>query len=637
MKTIQRLYIYAVALVSLEVVIWGLIGLARSAFAGDEIGGDVARLAGALALIFVGIPVFLLHWWLAQKNARENEDDRSSYIRALFLYGALLFTLIPVTQNIMAILNRIFFSFVDLSKDRAMFGYEQTLSDNLIAIVMNGLIAAYIFSVLRKDWATSPVGNPLAEIRRFYRYIVVLYGLVMMAIGIQQTLLYILDYIGDALNASQAILANGLTLILVGTPIWIFSWNIAQNALNTPEEQESLMRTIILSAVSFISQVLALFAAGMILEVVLEGLLGRGFLLTRFIDDIRDPISVVIPFGIVWGYYGVILRKSPDNEQQASIRRLSTHTLSLIGLIVTFVGFQKLLVFIIDILVNKITWAEIAFDDLSMAFTLLIVGLPLWLLNWRSVNKPSMLSGEEGDQARRSITRKIYLYLILFVSVMGLMISAGTLIFQLLQAILGDPDSDLLQITLELISLLILFSLVLWYHGGVLRSDGRLSTQSQAEQHTEFPILVLVSELGTFSEMLVAALKREAPTMPVAVHVVEQGVPDETLSDARAVILPASIAAYPGEAIRLWLQNFPGFRFVVPTPVQGWVWVSGNSDSLQSLVRQTAEMVRKLAEGQDIIKTRSSSPWLIFGYIMGGVLGLVFLLILVSILSEALY
>jgi uncharacterized membrane protein len=265
-----------------------------------------------------------------------------------------------------------------------------------------------------------------------------------------------------------------------------------------------------------------------------------------------------------------------------------------------------------------------------------VVGLPLWYLNWRKVNSRAIQDGNDANQVRRSLTRKVYLYLVLFVGVMGVMISAGILIFQVLQALLGDPDDNLLQIALELVSLLILFSLVIWYHGSVLRSDGSLSAQTQAEQHAEFPILVLVSELGAFSEMLVAALSREAPTMPVAVHVVEQGVPDDTLSDARAVILPAGIAANPGEAIRLWLQNFSGFRFVVSTPIQGWVWVSGNVSPLQNLVRQTAEMVRKLAEGEDFNQTRSSSPWLIFGYIMGAVLGLIFLLISASILIDVL-
>jgi hypothetical protein len=636
MKTIQRLYIYAVALVSLEVVIWGLIGLARSAFAGDEIGGDVARLASALALIFVGIPVFLLHWWLAQRNARKNEDDRSSYVRALFLYGVLLVTLIPVAQNTLTILNRLFFSLFDLSRDRAMFGYGQTLSDNLIAMVMNGLIAAYIFSVLRKDWSNEPVGNPLAETRRFYLYIWLIYGLVMMAIGIQQSLLYIFDAIGDTLNASQSILANGLTLTLVGTPIWAFSWRIVQKRLDTPQEQESLMRTIILSVVHFTAQILTLFAAGMILEVILYDLPGGNFFFTRFIDDIRDPISLLIPFGIVWGYYRTILSGSPNTEQQASVRRLFTYTISLIGLIVAFIGLLQFLAHIIDVLVHQNTWDEIYLGDLSIPITLLIIGLPLWLSNWRRVNKPFKPEGDEGDQAWRSMIRKIYLYLVLFMGVMGVMISTGTLIFQLLQALLGDPDSELLQISLDLISMLVLFSLVIWYHGVVLRSDGRLLNQARVERQTEFPILVLASELGPFSEMLVAALSKEAPTMPVAVHVVEQGVPDDSLSDARAVILSANIMASPGEAIRLWLQNFAGMRFVIPTPVERWIWVSRNDNSMQNLVQRTAEMVSRLAEGEDISQTRPASPWLIFGYIIGGIGGVIFLLIAASILIDVL-
>ncbi len=124
--------------------------------------------------------------------------------------------------------------------------------------------------------------------------------------------------------------------------------------------------------------------------------------------------------------------------------------------------------------------------------------------------------------------------------------------------------------------------------------------------------------------------------MPVAVQVVEQGAPDETLSDAKVVILPASIATSPGEAIRLWLQNFSGTRFVVPIPNSGWVWVSGNGRQLQSVVHQTAEMVRMLAEGEDISKVRATSPWMIFGYIFGGMIGLIIILSAISLLLDTL-
>jgi len=203
MSTIRRLYLYTVTFISLVVITWGLIGLARSAFAGDEIGGGVTRLAGALALIFVGIPVFLLHWWLAQRGAYRDEEERFAYIRAVFLYGTLLATLIPIAQNLMALINRGFFALFDLSHDRAMFGFDQTWGDNLIAMVMNGLIAAYIFSVLRKDWAANPAGNAYAETRRLYRYIWVLYGLAMMIGGVQQTLLFIFDTLEDTAIVSR--------------------------------------------------------------------------------------------------------------------------------------------------------------------------------------------------------------------------------------------------------------------------------------------------------------------------------------------------------------------------------------------------------------------------------------------------
>ena len=65
MKTIRRLYFYLVTLVSLEVVAWALISLARSMINGTL--SDI--LAGGLAFILVGLPVFLFHWRAVQRDA----------------------------------------------------------------------------------------------------------------------------------------------------------------------------------------------------------------------------------------------------------------------------------------------------------------------------------------------------------------------------------------------------------------------------------------------------------------------------------------------------------------------------------------------------------------------------------------
>jgi hypothetical protein len=208
------------------------------------------------------------------------------------------------------------------------------------------------------------------------------------------------------------------------------------------------------------------------------------------------------------------------------------------------------------------------------------------------------------------------------------------LIFELLQALLGDPANDLLQVSLEMLSLLLLFIAFLWYHGRVLRTDNRMAAQSLAARHAEYPVLVLVRELGAFSDVMVAALEREAPALPVAVHVTNQGAPDETFAGVRAIILPSDVIANPTEAIRLWVQNFTGIRFVVPTPTRGWWWVSGLGKSTGGMIQQTAELVRKLAEGEDISKTRPLSGWAILGYVLGGFVGVILLVVLLSTLAD---
>ncbi len=515
MSTIRRLYLYAVTFVSLLVITWGLIGLARSAFAGDEIGGDVTRLAGALALIFVGIPVFLLHWWLAQKGAQEDEEERYSYIRAVFLYGALLATLIPVIQNLMALANQLIFSIFDLSPDNAMVGFEQTWSDNLIALIMNGLIAAYIFNVLQKDWAAKPIRNTFAEIRRIYRNIWMLYGLAMTIFGVLLVLLYIFDMLENKAIVSQSNLANGLTLLLVGTPVWVFSWRIIQRALSQIEELEFVLWAIVLYFVSFICLVTTLVAGGAILDTLFQLLLGERFSISELLGALRDPVSVAIPFGITWAYFSYTRRRQTAETQSAKkLQHIYRYLVAFLGLSTAFVGLQKLLYFFIDRLVNQPIWVDILRGRLSIAITMLVVGLPVWIFNWREINQHAGIEGEQGDESRRSFVRKGYLYLVLFIGVMGIMISAGILIFELLQAILGDPEDNLLQISLELSSVLFLFLLLIWYHGWVLRADGKLFSNFQKKRFADFAVLVLVSELGVFSEAMIAALKKKRQRCP---------------------------------------------------------------------------------------------------------------------------
>jgi hypothetical protein len=242
--------------------------------------------------------------------------------------------------------------------------------------------------------------------------------------------------------------------------------------------------------------------------------------------------------------------------------------------------------------------------------------------------------GEDGDHARRSLVRRIYLYLALFAGVIGVMVSAGSLIFQLLSSLLGDPTSNFERASWMLLNMLVLFSVLLIYHWVTMRRDNRKAALSIAARHESYPVLVLATEIGKYSDALVDVLKREVPSLPVAVHVVDDGAPGEDLSQAQAVILPGDLAANPPEAIRLWLQGFDGSKIVVPTASSGWFWTFGSNRPLSNLVRQAARMVRHLAEGEEIPRPRESSGWMIVLYVLAGLMGIPVLMSLVGFLLE---
>ena len=645
MRIVRRLYIYVVAFISLEVVIWGLIGLVRSMVGDQILGSGVERLASAISLIAVGLPFFLLHWWLAQRSIGQ-DDERFSTIRAVFLYGVLLVTLVPIAQNVLGFLNRILLQTFGLPARLAFIGVGQSWIDNGIAVVINGVIGWYIFSVLRKDRAVLTQGAQVKKdshhgIRRLNRYLWVIYGLAMVVGGVQQVLVTILtipELIGDGMSAN---LANGLALLLVGTPIWVYAWRIVQASLDEEDERQAVLRLVVLFALSLVGVGGVLIPLGMLLNVVFLAILGDFTSIGALLTQMSNPLSALFPFAGVWWYYEWIMKKNlsdlRDPQKQAGVRRLYVHILSFAGLAVSFLGLNALLLFVIDTLLPTIHRIEGFRERLSIALSMLVVGVPLWLIAWRSIVLEASYENEQGDHARRSLVRKVYLYITIFISVIGVMASAGSLIYQVMRVILGEPPDNFQRAAWVLLELLVVFTLVLVYHWVTLRGDGRLAEKELASLHEAYPVLILVNEIGDFSEEMMKALQRTLPSLPVVVHMAGNGVPDGTLSEARAVILSGDVATQPNEAIRLWINNFPGIRLVVPTPTEGWRWIFGSGRSLTSLAHQTAKIIRHLSEGSEVPGVRDTPGWMIFVYILAGIVGIPILIGLLAALGELIF
>lgn len=636
MKTVRRLYFYAVALISLEVVLWGGIGLLRSIVNSLSIGGAEA-LAQALALILVGVPIFLFHWLWVQRTSARDDEEKTASLRAVFFYAALIGTLVPVVQNLLALINRLLLGATKLSVERAILGGSQTWPDNLIAITMNLIVAFYFWNLLRGEWQTLSETENFVEIRRLYRYLWVLYGLMMSVFGAQQLLRFIFFIPTNLLGMiGRETFVNGLALLLVGTPLWIYTWRLCQDALADPAERESNLRLGVLYLLALGGVISVLTAGGDLIYILLNHLLGASSPWPEFIQQIGGPLSVGIPLATVWAYFGFWLNRhievAAEGPQRDALKRPYYYILSLIGLVTAFIGVGSLVNLILDMTIGgAIVGDSFLRERQASAIATLLVGLPLWLWSWLTIEKqaaverdPSASSGQAtGDHARRSVVRKTYLYLVLFAAVIGGMITAVMLVFKLLSALLtGSLESNFLVSTLNLLQLLVLFAVVLIYHLFALRRDGVSTADVLAAKQAEFSVLVLNSSDGKFGEGMKAALYKQSPQMPVTVMNADGTIPAEM--KVSAVVMPGSVAVNPPATLGTWLRGFNGSRLIVPDEALDIVWSQDAG--------QAALSVRQLAEGQKIRKQKNGgSAWKIIVYIFAALFALEILFLLFAL------
>ncbi len=605
-----------------------LIDLLRS-IVDATIGGAAEALARALALVLVGVPIFLFHWLWAQRSSARDEEERTARLRAIFFYAILLGTFIPVVQNLLALVNRIFLEALRLDTSRAILGGSQSWPDNLIAILMNGLAALYFLRVLRGEWKLLPGKENFADVRRLYRYIWVLYGLSMTIFGAQQTLQFLFYVPSGVLgDIGREALINGIALLVIGTPLWLYAWRVVQDSLAEAAEKDSNLRLGILYLLALSGVVTVLTTATMAVSTVLSELLGAGIAIPDFIHQIGSPISVGIPLGVVWAYYGHWLNRHiesiHDVVRQAAMKRVYFYLLSALGLGGAFIGVASLIKFIIDLSTSGSLILDVALrSSLAGAIALIAAWLPLWLSTWQPMQARAFATDDAGDHARRSVVRRAYLYLALFAGVIGGMSSAVALVFELLRAALtGATDSSFLTTNLNDLQLLVLFTILLLYHLSVLRRDGQFTADTLARKQGEFNVLVVDSGEG-FAESVRAALTRLAPNVPVTVSA---NRPEE---EFKAMILSGSAALDAPD----WIRSFGGSRIVVPNEAQGLIWAGGIG---RQVIQQAAQTVRQLAEGQEVRKQSGiNSGWMIVVYIAAALFGLEFLFGITALIFAA--
>ena len=535
MAVARRVYLYAIALVALGMLVGGLdelLELALEIVAEAAVGPFASlddtslrgRVSYAGALIGIGLVGWLIHWWLAERPVRRGDDvERRSGIRKLFLYLALfvggLVLVFSARQLIADLLDALF---VQLRPSDLVGGDVVPPLAMLLAV---GPFWAYYARVAARDRAIQPEAGAGATLRRWCVYGLSIVGLVMLQLGAVGLLRLLWDAVtpgGAATVASGNWLATGVAgrtaSILAGLGLWYAAWSWSTARFWTDRgpdpERDSTLRKVYLYGVLLIAVAWTVWSLGQTMYVILRSLLIPGEavgLLSSVRRDFGSTAAYGLVFGLTWLYHARVVEREaaavPERERQATIRRIYGYLVAFVGAITLASGLVGTLATVLDLLVRpgdvrpENWWAE----RLSLFGTLIVVGLPVWLAFWLRLQREAA-----SPDARRSLARRIYLFLAFGLSVLTLLGSGAFVLYLLLRVVLGErwtgiQTSDLINAG----SAAVVAGLFLAYHLRVFRADA--ADAVPAATTASVPVLIVRADDPAALDALERELRERPP------------------------------------------------------------------------------------------------------------------------------
>jgi hypothetical protein len=642
MTSVRRWYIFLVCAVSLQSVTWAAINLLRNLFTRQY---SASAMALPIAVIVIGLPVFLAHWLWAQSLARRDPEEQASPLRCLYLYGMLSGFLAPFLVSAFSLVNVLFLMLLGIGGPSFAYGpYSEhdTLLRSLAALAVLAVMWSYHLYQVRADSRLNPVKGNRAVINRLYVLSFSGVGLTLLVLGMIHLVRYVLYRFSPAIIASEidpAVLAADLTRLIIGVLCWVPFWRQAQNlfASSSHEEKESALRKFYLYSAVF-AGVLGTVAN----TTVILASLFRRILAIPAQGDIRQPLPIIIGMAILWATHSTFLqrdtRQGAEAPRQEGIHRLYLYIVAGVGLAAFLIGLGGL----VSILIRTRAGAGFNLDlrsQLAWFLSALLAGLPVWIIPWRTVQGLALQSDLPANEARRSVVRKIYLYFFLFAATMTVLAGAVYIIDRMVSPFFGEASPTLSDLGQAIAFTLI--ALGVWvYHGATLRRDGSLTRQMQARRNADLHV-VLINTVGIpFGEDFTRALQRELLGLSLNTLIAQEPEDREAeqlikdcLDQAGLIISPwaetvPSLAVGPLFAAAL--SASPGRKLLLPISLPGWDWAGVDNPNPESLLEHAAYTARLIATGQELRPQRPMGSATIIAIVAG-----VFILMILAIILAA--
>jgi len=334
------------------------------------------------------------------------------------------------------------------------------------------ILAAAVYSIVRHQRLERRFGvtDPgIGTVRRLYFYTVAFASLVMAANGVVQIVRYTLESLfgGDVISASQSGLAGGMSLTLVGLPLWLFHWRMVQRHVGeTPMETRSLVRKFYFYLVLGVS-------VGLLIASSVE-LLRWAFRLEGFKGW---PWGSMLIWGAVWVFHWRMESdEGQTNDETMSIRRIYLYAVSLAGIVMGASGLG---------MVAHVVLSG-GYDALIARTVLLSDESGLWRESMRGALAQALLGGMAwgvhwlyfARDDRLSLLREAYIYLFAILGgVVTSLVSAGIIIFGVLTWITAVPTNDVAAVHFRFfpaaLSSLIVGAGIWGYHWSIARQEAQ--------------------------------------------------------------------------------------------------------------------------------------------------------------------
>jgi hypothetical protein len=537
--------------------------------------------------VVVGVLLWAIHWYVAQRGVVRPEEQHSA-LRRFYAYLVLLVAMLGLliaAQRLLAAL---------LGVEPSAFG-NSAVPPAISALLVNGAIWGYHWRVFAGDRAVVERVGWTATWRRWYLVVVQAVTLALASFGAVDLLRQLIQLIvSPTIGGAEAIRAPLATMI-AGFAFWLphHLWAHAlvhQTTSLQAGETRSTLRQVFAALVITTSAVAALTGLVIIVEASLLAAFGG----VDWGGELRNHVqaaSMLLIALAIWIFHRKQLSREAHLSQDAArgdtARRIVGYLMGAIGVGALFFGLGGLLATFLRLAfapdVIGTGWRE----PLSLYLALSMVALLVYVLAAQSMERLIRTSPEE----EQTLARRIFLYAILLFGIVVGIFAVVALLRLLLAAGLGESEPGITAEIGRWLGYTLIAGAIVVYHGMLLRRVGVARPASFAAAHGMTVVIVVDdAQRGAFE----AAVGREAPgtTLRFA-GFTEPELLKEKLDGADMLIVP--LGAVLGGVLMPIVRSFTGHRLVLPLDTQGY-HVVGPRYSLAALAREAAQALRRVED-----------------------------------------